>query len=183
MDFYLANGRDRETHRWGFVCYRLTYNQTDVEWADFMTELEADMHNPLSGAWAGGFESIADMAGLNIHDGRELGIAEGDVEAAKKHFKKTYTMLPTLGRMLYEESPGYRVEMKVLSSLVFTEIYPLLATSALRPTSLWPLARLHPREVYVGHTTESQESWWEFGRSGTTAMMGAFFADLKKKRL
>ena len=34
-----------------------------------------------------------------VIDGREFGIAEGDVAAAKRHFKKTFTMLPTLGRM------------------------------------------------------------------------------------
>jgi hypothetical protein len=234
MNFYLANGRDPKTHRWGFVCYRLTYTQTDAEWADFMTKLRADMNNSESGEWIEGFESIADMAGLEIHDGRDLGIAEGDVEAAKRHFKKTYTMLPTLGRMwvqdfvvvdaqsyssyahpvpeqerppqpfgpcfgdngghvrlvdtleypqemLDEMSPGYRGEMKVLSSLVFTEVYPLLATFALRPTNLWPLARLHPREVYVGHTIASQESWWEFNRIDAVSMMDGFLADLKKK--
>jgi hypothetical protein len=235
MDFYLENGRDRKTHRWGFVCYRLTYNQTDVEWANFMKKLEADMHNPIGGEWIKGFDGIAGMAGLNIHDGKKLGIAEGDIEAAKRHFIKTYTMLPTLGRMwtqnflvidaqsydsyahpepesgpppppygpcfgdngghvrlvdtleypqgmLDEMSLGYSGQMKVLSSLVFTEIYPLLATNALRTTDLWPLARLHPREVYVGHTTESQEAWWEFGRIDMEAMMGGFFADMRKKK-
>jgi hypothetical protein len=236
MNFYLANGRDPATHRWGFVCYRLTYTQTDTEWVDFMTKLSADMNKPGSGEWIEGFESVADMAGLEIHDGRALGIAEGDVEAAKRHFKETYTMLPTLGRMwaqdflvidaqsfssyaytepeeerppppfgpcfgdkggfvtlvdtveypqgmLDEKSPGYRGEMKVLSSLVFTEIYPLLATFALRPTSLWPLARLHPMEVFLGHTTASQETWWEFCRMDTASMMNGVFADMRKKQV
>jgi hypothetical protein len=235
MDFYLENGRDRKTHRWGFACYRLTYNQTDAEWVDFMRKLEADMHNPIGGEWIDGFDSISEMAGLEIRDGRNLGIAEGDVEAAKEHFKKTYTMLPTLGRMwaqnflvidaqsydsyahpepefgrppppfgpcfgdkgghvrlvdtleypqemLDDISPGYSGEMKVLSSLVFTEVYPLLATNALKTTELWPLARLHPREVYVGHTNESQEAWWEFGRIDMGAMMGGMFADIRKKK-
>jgi hypothetical protein len=236
MNFYLANGRDPATHRWGFVCYRLTYTQTDAEWTDFRTKLSADMNKPGIGEWVEGFESIADMAGLEILDGRDLGIAEGDVEAAKQHFNETYTMLPTLGRMwaqdflvvdaqsyssyvqpepeeerppppfgpcfgnrggfvrlvdtveypqgmLDEMSPGYRGEMKVLSSLVFTEIYPLLATFALRPTSLWPLARLHPREVFVGHTVASQETWWEFCRMDTASMTSGLFADLRRNKL
>jgi hypothetical protein len=235
MNFYLENGRDRKTHRWGFACYRLTYNQTDAEWAEFAKKLEADMHNPISGEWINGFDSIADMAGLEIHDGRNLGIAEGDVEAAKEHFKKTYTMLPTLGRMwaqnflvidaqsydsyaypepeferppppfgpcfgdkgghvrlvdmleypqemLDEIAPGYSGEMKVLSSLVFTDVYPLLATNALKTTDLWPLARLHPREVYLGHTNKSQEACWEFGRIDIGAMMGGMFADIRKRK-
>ncbi|KAH5133432.1 hypothetical protein HBI56_047090 [Parastagonospora nodorum] len=235
MDFYIANGRDSKTHQWGFVCYRLTYNQTDTEWADFMAKLRADMDNSRSGEWIQGFDSIADRAGLEMYDGRDLGIAEGDIEAAKKHFKETYTMLPTLGRMWAQDflvidaqsyssyahpepeierppvpfgpcfgdkggfvrlvdtieypagmldamSPGYQGELKVLSSLVFTEVYPLLATFALRPTSLWPLARLHPREVYVGNTIDSQEAWWEFCRIDTVAMMDGIFADLRKKK-
>ncbi|KAF2026783.1 hypothetical protein EK21DRAFT_92138 [Setomelanomma holmii] len=194
------------------------------------------MNAPGSGEWIEGFESIADMASLEIYDGRELGIAEGDLEATKRHFKETYTMLPTLGwmwaqdfividaqsyvsyvhpdpeearprpppfaacfgdrgghvrlvdtveypkEMLDEISPGYKGEMKMLSSLVFTEVYPLLATSALRPTSLWPLARLHPREVYVGHTTSSQESWWEFCRLDVAAMTNGFFEEMRKKK-
>jgi hypothetical protein len=235
MNFYLANGRDPATYKWGFVCYRLTYAQTDAEWADFMTKLRADMNKPGSGEWIEGFESIADKAGLEVYDGRELGIAEGDVEAAKRHFKETYTMLPTLGRMWSQDflvidaqsyssyahpepemerppmpygpcfgdkggfvrlvdtveyppgmldatSPGYQGELKVLSNLVFTDVYPLLATFALRPASLWPLARLHPREVYVGHTIDSQEYWWEFCRIDTVAMTTGMFADMRKKK-
>jgi hypothetical protein len=235
MDFYLANGRDRTTHRWGFVCYRLTYSQTDSEWSDFTQKLYADMYNPSGGSWITGFDSIKDMAGLEILDGQKLGIKEGDVEAAKKHFRETYKMLPSLGRMWAQDflvvdkqsydsykdpekeeptppapfsatygdkgghvrlvdtsqypqdlldcnSPGYKGQMKVLSSLVFTEVYPLLATFALRPTGLWVLARLHPREVYVGHTTGAQEYWWEFNRIDVAAMTGAFFADAKKRQ-
>lgn len=68
-------------------------------------------------------------------------------------------------------SPGYKGQMKVLSSLVLEELYPLLAAPAVRPTSLWPLARLHPREVYVGHTVPSQESWWEWNRIDQVSMM------------
>lgn len=70
-------------------------------------------------------------------------------------------------QMLDAESPGYRGELKVLSSLVFEDLYPVLATMALRPSNLWPLARLHRREVYVGHTIPSQEAWWEFNRINT----------------
>jgi hypothetical protein len=235
MNFYLANGRSPATHRWGFVLYRLTYAQTDAEWAEFTQKLFADMYNPEGGEWIIGFDSIKNMAGLEIIDGRELGIAEGDVEAAKRHFKDTYKMLPSLGRMWAQDflvvdeqsyssyknpeqeeakppppfshtfgdkgghvrlvdtsqypqelldcnSPGYKGELKVLSSLVFTEVYPLLATFALRPTSLWPLARLHPREVYVGHTTGAQEYWWEFNRIDVAAITSAMFAEGKKRQ-
>jgi hypothetical protein len=83
MEFYLNNGRDRKTHRWGFACYRLTYKQTDAEWAAFKKKFEADVFQ--SGQWIEGFDTISDMAGLEFIDGRDVGIAEGDIEAAKKY--------------------------------------------------------------------------------------------------
>lgn len=85
MNFYLANGKDPKTHRWGFVCYRLTYKQDDAEWADFKRKFEADVFK--SGEWIEGYDSIADMAGLEYIDGRDVGIPEGDIEAAKRYGK------------------------------------------------------------------------------------------------
>jgi hypothetical protein len=58
-------------------------------------------------------------------------------------------------------APGYEGELKVLASLVLTELYPMLASSMLRPSELWVNARLHPEGVWVGHTTWAQEAWWE----------------------
>jgi len=92
MEFYLNNGRDRKTHRWGFACYRLTYKQTDAEWADFKKKLEADVFQ--SGQWIEGFDTISDMAGLEFIDGREVGIAEGDIEAAKKYMTAARLIRP-----------------------------------------------------------------------------------------
>ncbi len=68
--------------------------------------------------------------------------------------------------MIDATSPGYNGEMKVLSTLVLEELYPLLATHTVRPPELWPLARLHPREVYVGTTSAAQEGWWEWQNNG-----------------
>ncbi|KAF1956792.1 hypothetical protein CC80DRAFT_492288 [Byssothecium circinans] len=236
MEFYLANGRDRKTHRWGFVWYRLTYKQTDEEWANFLAKFEAHVFK--SGRWIDGWDTITDMAGLTFVDGRDFGIAEGDIGAAKEHFKSRFPMLPTLGRMwtndflviddqsydshmhaksedpsegplplpfrgsygdngphvrlvdtveypqemLDELYPGYNGELKVLSSLVLEELYPLLATYAIRPAGLWPLARLHPQEVFVGHTVNVQEAWWEWNRIEKTSMMTAFWEHLRKKK-
>ncbi|KAH7066899.1 hypothetical protein BKA63DRAFT_130404 [Paraphoma chrysanthemicola] len=239
MEGFVATGRDPTTRQWGFICYRLTYKQTDAEWAAFLDKLYADFRKPGNGVWIEGYESIADKAGLIIYDGRDFDIPENDIEAAKRHFMKGEHAEPTmlmLGSMwsqdflvidaqsyssymnapadeevrppppfgpcfgdrggfvrlvdtveyppgmLEELSPGYRGDMKVLTSLVFQEVYPLLATFAARPTMLWPLARLHPREVYVGHTVESQEAWWEFTRTDTAVVMQAMFADMRKKK-
>jgi hypothetical protein len=63
----------------------------------------------------------------------------------------------------------------------FVQLYPLLATLSVRPPGLWPCARLHPREVYVGTTDASQEGWWEFNRIDQ-AMMQGFFESMRAKK-
>ncbi|KAI4676973.1 uncharacterized protein J4E84_009273 [Alternaria hordeiaustralica] len=229
MDFYAKNPRnlERNPDAWGFVCYRLTYEQTDEEWATFQENFTKDVMR--SGTWISGFDAIKSKAKIMFIDGREAGIAEGDIAAAKQHFKRTFTMLPTLGRMWTQDflvvdkqafkshvdppseetrppppygaswgsngghvrlvdttldllsqefidqvTPGYKGEMKILSSLLLEELYPLLATLSVRPFGLWPCARLHPREVYVGTTDAAQEGWWEFSRIDQSLMQGFF---------
>jgi hypothetical protein len=236
MDFYARNPRDQVINPpgWGFVCYRLTYDQTDEQWAEFCQKFIAEASR--SGKWIEGFEDIRGENGFTFVDGRKVGIAEGDVAAARRHFKQTFTYLPTLGRMWTQDflvvdkqayasyaeepkpevrppppygpgfgcnggharlvdatydqlpqemidqlSPGYKGEMKVLSTLLLEEIYPLLATLSVRPFGLWPCARLHAREVYVGTTDASQELWWEFNRIDQ-ARMQMFFDDMRKKK-
>ncbi|PVH98327.1 hypothetical protein DM02DRAFT_615896 [Periconia macrospinosa] len=233
MEFYLSHGRDRKTHRWGFVCYRLTYNQTDEEWATFQKKFEADVFR--SGKWIEGYDSIADMAGIEYVDGRDFAITEGDIEAAKKHFKSTYTVLPTLGRMwtldflvidtpsyqsyarppgeekplplpfgpsfgdeggfvrlvdttnydqqfLDESAPGYTGSFNVLSTLILEDLYPLITSQIIRPSSLWPIARLHPQGVYVGPTVIGQEAWFEWQRIDKVTMTSAFIKHLREKK-
>jgi hypothetical protein len=85
-----------------------------------------------------------------------------------------------------ENSPGYRGEVKVLSSLLLEEVYPLLATLAVRPPDLWPIARLHPREVYVGHTVDSQEvgfEWQRQEREIASHMISRFMEHLRKQKV
>lgn len=235
--FYLANGQLHETwnHRWGFVCYRLTYSASPSQWALFKSAFEADIFR--SGDWIEGYETIKERAGIEYVDGRDVGIAEGDIEGAKKHFKATYTAQPSPGRLwttdflvidqqcfeshtapplkdirppppygpcfgdnggfvrlvdaateqnspeyLEEFSPGYTGNMKVLSSLLLEEVYPLLTTGAMRPEGMWPLARLHPGEVYVGHTVGAQEGWWESERILKAGMLKSFFEHMRAKQ-
>lgn len=99
MDFYAKNPRNVEINpdAWGFVCYRLTYDQTDEQWATFQEKFSKDFLR--SGNWIQGFDNIISKHGIKFIDGRDFGIAEGDVAAAKRHFKKTFTMLPALGRV------------------------------------------------------------------------------------
>lgn len=236
MDFYAQNPRNEEINPgvWGFVCYRLTYDQTDAQWASFQEKFSTDTMR--SGTWIEGFESIREKNGIMWIDGRNFGIAEGDVAAATLHFKQVFTYLPSLGRlwtqdflvvdkqayasytdpptpeirppppygpgfgcngghvrlvdatfdqlpkeMIDKVSPGYRGEVKVLSTLLLEEVYPLLATLSVRPFGLWPCARLHAREIYVGTTDASQEGWWEFNRIDQAMMQGLFDSMRKKK--
>lgn len=236
MNFYAQHTRDVNINpdAWGFVCYRLTYDQTDEQWTTFKEKFSADYLR--SGTWIEGFDSIVGKHGIKFLDGKELGIAEGDVAAAKQHFKTTFTMLPTIGRIWTQDflvvdkqayasyvdppeeetrppppygpgfgsngghvrlvdstydqlpqdlidavSPGYKGEMKILSTLLLEELYPLLATLSIRPFGLWPCARLHPREVYVGTTDASQEGWWESQRIDKSMMQG-FFESLRAKK-
>lgn len=90
MAFYLQHGQRHETwnHNWGFVCYRLTYQQSDSEWTTFWQNFEADAFRP--GSWIQGFDSIEAKATLHIIDGRDVGIPEGDIQAAKKYVPPFY---------------------------------------------------------------------------------------------
>jgi hypothetical protein len=236
MDFYARNPRTEvNPDAWGFVCYRLTYDQTDEQWAAFHEKFNTEVSR--SGTWIEGYEGIRNKSAIMWIDGREVGIAEGDVAAARRHFKETFTYLPGVGRMWTQDflvvdkqayasytdlasgpearppppygpgfgcngahvrlvdgsydqlsqemidhlAPGYKGEMKVLSTLLLEEIYPLLATCSIGPFGLWPCARLHEREVYVGTTDASQEHWWEFNRIDR-ALMQDFFNDMRKKK-
>lgn len=55
-----------------------------------------------------------------------------------------------------DESPGYRGELRILSSLVWSDLYAMLAAQTQGPTELWPLAMQHPNNVYVGPVVQVQ---------------------------
>lgn len=70
-----------EEKRWGFTAYRLTYKETDEEWAEFLKKLNDDLND--WGDDEDGAKDIKDMASLRWFDGKEIGLPEGDIEAAK----------------------------------------------------------------------------------------------------
>jgi hypothetical protein len=79
---WIQSLKQKEDTRWGFAAYRLTYNQTDEQWAEFLRKLDADLKD-----WGDGLDGASDIkdnASLQWFDGRELGIAEGDFDGAKK---------------------------------------------------------------------------------------------------
>ena len=80
-----SEGRPPMYTKWGFVAYRLWYGHSDEQWATFLRKFEADVNN--WGAGVAGAEAIKEKMEIRWLDGRECGIAEGDVEGARKHFK------------------------------------------------------------------------------------------------
>ncbi|KAH7317067.1 hypothetical protein B0I35DRAFT_434488 [Stachybotrys elegans] len=69
---------------WGFVAYRAHYGHGDAEWQEFKAKFEADISD-----WGEGLVGVDDKrAQTNIHwlDARELGLAEDDTGALRKHF-------------------------------------------------------------------------------------------------
>jgi hypothetical protein len=80
-----GEGRPPVYKRWGFVAYRLWYGHSDEQWAMFLRRFEADVNS--WGEGVAGAEAVKEKMEIRWVDGRECGIAEGDVEGARKHFK------------------------------------------------------------------------------------------------
>jgi hypothetical protein len=59
-----------------------------------------------------------------------------------------------------DESPGYSGQMRILGSLIWGDLYSLLASQAARLEDIWPLATEHPNLVYVGPTIPLQRLSW-----------------------
>lgn len=60
-----------------------------------------------------------------------------------------------------DESPGYSGQMRILGSLVWSDIYSLLASQTSDLEDHWPLASEHPNMVYVGPTVPWQRFIWQ----------------------
>jgi hypothetical protein len=63
-------------------------------------------------------------------------------------------------QLIAEQAPGYKNELKVLGSLVFDDLYPMVVSMVQRPRDLWLYAMWHPNMVYVGPCVERQEKEW-----------------------
>ncbi|KAJ5578669.1 uncharacterized protein N7459_007633 [Penicillium hispanicum] len=66
----------------GLAIYRLTYGQSEEEWSEFVKKLEAHVFD--WGKGQTGTDAIKRYLKLHWVDGKELGFAEDDIEAAKK---------------------------------------------------------------------------------------------------
>ncbi|KAJ5539517.1 hypothetical protein N7513_007849 [Penicillium frequentans] len=80
------NGDTDKKIDFGLTVYRLTYGQSEAEWTEFVQKLEAHIFNWGDGQM--GSHLLKPRLKLCWVDGKEHDIAEGDVEAAKRHFHK-----------------------------------------------------------------------------------------------
>jgi hypothetical protein len=60
-----------------------------------------------------------------------------------------------------DESPGFTGQMRILGSLVWSDLYALAAAQTAYPEDLWPLAMNHPWQVYVGPSVDVQREMWK----------------------
>lgn len=67
---------------YGLAIYRLTYGQSESEWSEFVQNMEKHIAN--WGTGQTGSDAIKPYLKLHWIDGKELGFAEGDIEAAKR---------------------------------------------------------------------------------------------------
>ncbi|KAJ0424988.1 hypothetical protein BJY00DRAFT_226868 [Aspergillus carlsbadensis] len=72
----------------GFVVYRLTYGQSEAEWAAFRAKLDEHMSD--WGRGQTGSSALKPHLKLHWRDGKELEIAEDDISAARKHYDTHY---------------------------------------------------------------------------------------------
>jgi hypothetical protein len=63
--------------------------------------------------------------------------------------------------LINQAAPGFNNQMRVLGRLIYDDLYPQLAGLVQRPRDLWPLAMLHPYQVYVGYPIKGQMAEWE----------------------
>lgn len=63
--------------------------------------------------------------------------------------------------LIAKQAPGYKNESKVLGSLIFNDLYPMIVSLVQRPRDLWLYDMWHPNQVYVGPCVETQEQDWE----------------------
>jgi hypothetical protein len=59
-----------------------------------------------------------------------------------------------------DESPEYSGQMRVLGSLIWSDLYSLFSSQTAQLEDFWPLAMEHPNQVYVGPTVPWQLYTW-----------------------
>jgi hypothetical protein len=95
--------------RFGFVIYRVSYAQSDEDWITFLGRLETGLNS----CWDGlvGSDDARKKSTLEWVDGRNLNIAEGDLDSVRKLATPIFSEVITeLIPLLKEFSGLYRIE-------------------------------------------------------------------------
>ncbi|KAM0338454.1 hypothetical protein ACHAPU_011331 [Fusarium lateritium] len=91
VDHWIEYTRRQSNYRLGFVAYRLCHEYEPEKWDLFRTKLEADISD--WGRCKAEIDDIRQACKIHWIDGKDNDIADGDIEAAKKHFE-TLSELP-----------------------------------------------------------------------------------------
>ena len=67
---------------------------------------------------------------------------------------------PKEGTSRPDESPGFVGQMRILGSLIWSDLYPLIASQSSLLEDIWPSTIDHPNQVYVGPTIPMQVYIW-----------------------
>jgi hypothetical protein len=94
---------------------------------------------------------------------------------------KNPTYFPKKSQIYRGEVPPYQGQVRVLGSLVWSDVFAFLASEAQFLADLWSLAVMHPSHVYVGPIVKSQEMEYNDRRQMESLMIEAFYAHLRKK--
>ncbi|KAL4878062.1 hypothetical protein BJY04DRAFT_229964 [Aspergillus karnatakaensis] len=81
----------------------------------------------------------------------------------------------------HEQGLRYQGHMRVLGSLVWSDLYPMLTLQGRPLQNLWPLAKEHPHKVYTGSTVPTQVVSWRLTNDIRADMLNGFTEWLKKK--
>lgn len=131
------------------MIYRLTHQQSNEEWLSFLHELGADLAN-----WGDGVDGVNDIRTLlKLHwvDGKDVGIADDDVEAARR-FVTTNLLFFSFDQPLDELDILSTSETPTPYILAYTVLFSLLSTRIVQPRMLLTL----PPPL----STPTAASWW-----------------------
>jgi hypothetical protein len=160
-----TDGRPPMYTKWGFVAYRLWYGHSDEQWATFLRKFEADVNN--WGAGVAGAEAVKEKLEIRWVDGRDVGIAEGDVEGARKHFK---TLHENQGAGLHGlNAPAFLVaDQSCIDSNIYD--FALPGQTFIDEADLSPFILVGTKEV-AGSGRETR------GFEGTVRVLGSVLLD------
>jgi hypothetical protein len=80
-----------------------------------------------------------------------------------------------------EESPFYSGFLRILGSLIYCDLYAMVAAQTQYPEELWPLAMNHPDLVYAGPTVRAQVERWKAITKMKIGLLGTLVEAVKKE--